>query len=128
MQTQVDVRIEIDDIISDIKTAVLEEELELREGESPQNDKIRDNWYIDKTLNTDLDYYDADNILDDDEVIRMVRERDLEDEIIDENSNENSNEYYDMDKTSLKRMLCRLVGVNYHTDNDTILMLLKEKL
>ena len=124
MQTQVDVRIEIDDIISDIKTAVLKEELKLREGESPQNDKIRDNWYIDKTLNTDLDYYDADNILDDDEVIRMVRERDLEDEIIEENSNE----YYDMDKTSLKRMLCRLVGVNYHTDNDTILMLLKEKL
>lgn len=124
MQTQVDVRIEIDDIISDIKTAVLKEELELREGESPQNDKIRDNWYIDKTLNTDLDYYDADNILDDDEVIRMVRERDLEDEIIDEHSDE----YYDMDKTSLKRMLCRLVGVNYHTDNNTILMLLKEKL
>lgn len=124
MQTQVDVRIEIDDIISDIKTEVLKEELELREGESPQEDKIRDNWYIDKTLNTDLDYYDADNILDDDEVIRMVRERDLEDEIIEENSNE----YYDMDKTSLKRMLCRLVGVNYHTDNDTILMLLKEKL
>ena len=124
MQTQVDVRIEIDDIISDIKTAVLKEELELREGESPQKDKIRDNWYIDTTLNTDLDYYDADNILDDDEVIRMVRERDLEDEIIDENSDE----YYDMDKTSLKRMLCRLVGVNYHTDNNTILMLLKEKL
>ena len=124
MQTQVDVRIEIDDIISDIKTAVLKEELELREGESPQKDKIRDDWYIEKTLNTDLDYYDADNILDDDEVIRMVRERDLEDEIIEENSNE----YYDMDKTSLKRMLCRLVGVNYHTDNDTILMLLKEKL
>ena len=124
MQTQVDVRIEIDDIISDIKTAVLKEELELREGESPQKDKIRDNWYIDKTLNTDLDYYDADNILDDDEVIRMVRERDLEDEIIEENSNE----YYDMDKTSLKRMLCRLVGVNYHTDNNTILNLLKEKL
>ena len=43
-------------------------------------------------------------------------------------NNENSDEYYDMDKTSLKRMLCRLVGVNYHTDNDTILMLLKEKL
>ena len=84
MQTQVDVRIEIDDIISDIKTEVLKEELELREGESPQEDKIRDNWYINKTLNTDLDYYDADNILDDDEVIRMVRERDLEDEIIDE--------------------------------------------
>ena len=124
MKTQVDVRIEIDDIISDIKTAVLKEELELREGESPQKDKIRDNWYIDKTLNTDLDYYDADNILDDDEVIRMVRERDLEDEIIEENSNE----YYDMDKTSLRRMLCRLVGVNYHTDNDTILILLKEKL
>lgn len=124
MQTQVDVRIEIDDIISDIKTAVLKEELELREGESPQKDKIRDNWYIDKTLNTDLDYYDADNILDDDEVIRMVRERDLEDEIIEENNDE----YYDMDKTSLKRMLCRLVGVNYHTDNNTILMLLKEKL
>lgn len=124
MQTQVDVRIEIDDIISDIKTAVLKEELELREGESPQKDKIRDNWYIDKTLNTDLDYYDADNILDDDEVIRMVRERDLEDEIIDEHIDE----YYDMDKTSLKRMLCRLVGVNYHTDNNTILMLLKEKL
>lgn len=124
MQTQVDVRIEIDDIISDIKTAVLKEELELREGESPQKDKIRDNWYIDKTLSTDLYYSDADDILDDDEVIRMVRERDLEDEIIDENINE----YYDMDKTSLKRMLCRLVGVNYHTDNDTILMLLKEKL
>lgn len=124
MQTQVDVRIEIDDIISDIKTAVLKEELELREGESPQKDKIRDNWYIDKTLSTDLDYYDADDILDDDDVLKMVRERGLEDEIIDENSNE----YYDMDKTSLKRMLCRLVGVNYHTDNDTILMLLKEKL
>ena len=124
MQTQVDVRIEIDDIISDIKTAVLKEELELREGESPQKDKIRDNWYIDKTLSADLDYYDADDILDDDDVLKMVRERGLEDEIIDENSNE----YYDMDKTSLKRMLCRLVGVNYHTDNDTILMLLKEKL
>ncbi len=124
MQTQVDVRIEIDDIISDIKTAVLKEELELREGESPQKDKIGDNWYIDKTLSTDLYYSDADNILDDDEVIRMVRERDLEYEIIDENSNE----YYDMDKTSLKRMLCRLVGVNYHTDNNTILNLLKEKL
>lgn len=124
MQTQVDVRIEIDDIISDIKTAVLKEELELREGESPQKDKIRDNWYIDKTLSTDLDYYDADDILDDDDVLKMVRERGLEDEIIEENSNE----YYDMDKTSLKRMLCRLVGVNYHTDNDTILMLLKEKL
>ena len=124
MQTQVDVRIEIDDIISDIKTAVLKEELELREGESPQKDKIRDNWYIYKTLSTDLDYYDADDILDDDDVLKMVRERGLEDEIIDENSNE----YYDMDKTSLKRMLCRLVGVNYHTDNDTILMLLKEKL
>ena len=124
MQTQVDVRIEIDDIISDIKTAVLKEELELREGESPQKDKIRDNWYIDKTLSTDLYYSDADDILDDDDVLKMVRERGLEDEIIDENSNE----YYDMDKTSLKRMLCRLVGVNYHTDNDTILMLLKEKL
>lgn len=124
MQTQVDVRIEIDDIISDIKTAVLKEELELREGESPQKDKIRDNWYIDKTLSTDLYYRDADDILDDDDVLKMVRERGLEDEIIDENSNE----YYDMDKTSLKRMLCRLVGVNYHTDNDTILMLLKEKL
>ena len=124
MQTQVDVRIEIDDIISDIKTAVLKEELELREGESPQKDKIRDNWYIDKTLSADLDYYDTDDILDDDDVLKMVRERGLEDEIIDENSNE----YYDMDKTSLKRMLCRLVGVNYHTDNDTILMLLKEKL
>lgn len=124
MQTQVDVRIEIDDIISDIKTEVLKEELELREGESPQKDKIRDNWYIDKTLSTDLDYYDADDILDDDDVLKMVRERGLEDEIIEENSNE----YYDMDKTSLKRMLCRLVGVNYHTDNDTILMLLKEKL
>jgi len=124
MKTQVDVRIEIDDIISDIKTAVLKEELELREGESPQKDKIGDNWYIDKTLSTDLYYSDADNILDDDEVIRMVRERDLEYEIIDENSNE----YYDMDKTSLKRMLCRLVGVNYHTDNNTILNLLKEKL
>lgn len=124
MKTQVDVRIEIDDIISDIKTAVLKEELELREGESPQKDKIRDNWYIDKTLSTDLYYSDADNILDDDDVLKMVRERDLEDEIIDENSNE----YYDMDKTSLKRMLCRLVGVNYHTDNNTILNLLKEKL
>lgn len=124
MQTQVDVRIEIDDIISDIKTAVLKEELELREGESPQKDKIRDNWYIDKTLSTDLYYSDADDILDDDDVLKMVRERGLEDEIIDENSNE----YYDMDKTSLKRMLCRLVGVNYHTDNNTILMLLKEKL
>lgn len=124
MQTQVDVRIEIDDIISDIKTTVLKEELELREGESPQKDKIRDNWYIDKTLNTDLDYYDADDILDDDDVLKMVRERDLEDKIIEENEDS----YYDMDKTSLKRMLCRLVGVNYHTDNNTILNLLKEKL
>lgn len=124
METQVDVRIEIDDIISDIKTAVLKEELELREGESPQKDKIRDNWYIDKTLSTDLYYSDADDILDDYDVLKMVRERGLKDEIIDENSNE----YYDIDKTSLKRMLCRLVGVNYHTDNNTILNLLKEKL
>lgn len=124
MQTQVDVRIEIDDIISDIKTTVLKEELELREGESPQKDKIRDNWYIDKTLSTDLYYSDADDILDDDDVLKMVRDRDLEDKIIEENEDS----YYDMDKTSLKRMLCRLVGVNYHTDNNTILNLLKEKL
>lgn len=124
METQVDVRIEIDDIISDIKTAVLKEELELREGESQQKDKIRDNWYIDKTLSTDLYYSDADDILDDDDVLKMVRNRDLEDKIIEENEDS----YYDMDKTSLKRMLCRLVGVNYHTDNNTILNLLKEKL
>lgn len=123
MRTEVDVTIDINDIISDIKTEVLKEELKLRDGEFPLKDKIRDSCYIDRTLSTNLYYHDVRNILNADQVSKLVKDFDLESEIIDEYCDE----YY-MDNIQLKRMLCRLVGVNYHTDNDTILNLLKEKI
>jgi hypothetical protein len=123
MRTEVDVTIDINDIISDIKTEVLKEELKLRDGEFPLKDKIRDSCYIDRTLSTNLYYHDVSNILNADQVSKLVKDFDLESEIIDEYCDE----YY-MDNIQLKRMLCRLVGVNYHTDNDTILNLLKEKI
>lgn len=123
MRTEVDVTIDIYDIIPDIKTEVLKEELKLRDGEFPLKDKIRDSCYIDRTLSTDLDYHDVHNILNAGQILKLVKDFNLETEII----NEYCDEYY-MDKSQLKRMLCRLVGVNYHTDNDTILNLLKEKI
>ena len=124
MRTEVDVTIDIYDIIPDIKTEVLKEELELRDGEFPLKDKNRDSCYIDRTLSTDLYYHDVHNILNADQVLKLVKDFNLETEII----NEYCDEYYYMDKSQLKRMLCRLFGVNYHTDNDTILNLLKEKI
>lgn len=123
MKTKVDVTIDIYDIISDIKTKVLKEELELRESEPQQKDKIRECCYIDQTLDTNLYYHDIINILNNTQVLKLVKDFGLESEIIDEYCDE----YY-MDNIQLKRMLCRIVGVNYHTDNDTILNLLKEKI
>lgn len=126
IELNADLNVSISDIINNTKSTVLEEVLKSRKGEKEEKDKYREGSYI--NLYDQEVYVSFDEISDslsDDEIIKILKNRDLESKVFRENVD---NYLFNLPKSELKKILCKFLDLGYQVDIETILTKLKEKL
>lgn len=126
IELNADVNVSISDIINDTKSTVLKEVLESRKGEKEERDKYREGSYINLyDYEVYASFNEISSSLSDDEIIKILKNRDLESKVFQENVD---NYLFNLPKSELKKTLCKFLDLGYQVDVETILTKLKEKL
>ena len=126
IELNADLNVSISDIINNTKSTVLEEVLKSRKGEKEEKDKYREGSYINLyDQEVYVSFNEISSSLSDDEIIKILKNRDLESKVFRENVD---NYLFNLPKSELKKILCKFLDLGYQVDVETILTKLKEKL
>ena len=126
IELNADLNVSISDIIDNTKSTVLKEVLKSRKGEKEEKDKYREGSYINLyDQEVHVSFNEISSSLSDDEIIKILKNRDLESRVLQENID---NYLFNLPKSELKKILCKFLDLGYQVDVETILTKLKEKL